>query len=101
MKIDVKNIDAHPFKNFELFCEQIEERKNLIKNLVLDYDVVKMVFNNKDYIIIGSGFKNNVTYQRTYFTLKDEPLSHMEYEHLKELLKDNYITEDLEYIEVI
>lgn len=99
-RININNIDAHPFDEFELFCEQMDTRKELIENYIEEYKTIKMVFMNNDYIIISPDFKHNNGYQRTYFTLNNEPLSHMEYNNINELLKDNYITEDLKHIEV-
>lgn len=99
-RININNIDAHPFEQFDLFCEQMDNRRETIKNYINDYRLVKMVFMNNNYIIISPDFKHNNGYQRTYFTLNNEPLSHMEYNNINELLKDSYITEDLKYIEV-
>ena len=98
--INIENINAHPFDEFDLFCEQMDTRKELIKKYIEEYKTIKMVFMNNDYIIISPDFKHNNGYQRTYFTLNNEPLSHMEYNNINELLKDNYITEDLKYIEI-
>ena len=100
MILEIKNINAHPFNEFDLFCEQLEERKNTIENFIDKYQTFKMVFTNNDYIIISLGFKKNEKYQRTYFSEDNKPLSHMTFNDIKELLKDNYITEDLKYIEV-
>ena len=100
MILEIKNINAHPFKEFDLFCEQLEERRNTIENFIDKHQTFKMVFTNNDYIIISLGFKKNEKYQRTYFSEDNKPLSHMTFNDIKELLKDNYITEDLKYIQV-
>ena len=99
MIIKIENITAHPFKNFDLFCEQLENRKKEINNIIENNNTFKMLFLNNDYIIVSPGFKGN-KFQRTYFTSDNEPLSHTTYDNIKDLLKDSYINYDIQYIEI-
>lgn len=99
--IKVENITANPFKNMELFDTQLENRESLISKLIEDNSVVKLVFNNEDYVLITPAFKVGYKYQVTYYIKSNEPISHMCYETKNELIRDSYTRNELKHIELL
>lgn len=99
--IKVENITANPFKDMELFDTQLENRELLISELIENNSVVKLVFNNEDYVLITPAFKAGYKYQVTYYIKSNEPISHACYETKKELIRDSYTRHELKHIEIL
>lgn len=101
MIIKIDNIESHPFKEFDLFIKQLDNRRDTIESLINNYDCIKLVFKNEDYVLITPAFTKKHKYQITYFNFKNEPLSHSNHENIKSVLEDSYTREDYILVEVM